>query len=137
MSHPESLERSPERLLTSSALGVPGCGKWMPAQVVVSHPETLERLKCRLLERSILRGDLVLVKGGAVGVNVDDGVSRRHFDEYLFGMFYYRNSVFMLNSDNMKNDNSFLPSGSNDNPNLAFLKNLPHYPHLWFMTQTM
>jgi len=100
--HPESLERRPERLLTSSALGVPGCGKWMPAQVVVSHPETLERLPGRLLDGSVCRRDLVLVKGGAVGVNVDDGVGRRHFDDYLFDMFYYRNSVFMVNSDNME-----------------------------------
>ena len=103
MLHPESLERLPGGvLLNSSALGVPGCGKWMPAQVMMSHPETLERLPGRLLERSILRGDLVLVKGVAVGVNVDDGVGRRHFDDYLFGMFYYRNSVFMVNSDNME-----------------------------------
>jgi len=89
---------------------------------VVSHPETLERLPGRLLDGSVCRRDLVLVKGGAVGVNVDDGVGRRHFDDYLFGMFYYRNSVFMVNSDNMENDNSFLSPGSNDKGPVVFLK---------------
>ena len=122
MSHPESLERSPERLLTSSALGVPGCGKWMPAQVVVSHPEALERLKCRLLDGGVCRRDLVLVKDGAVGVNVDDGVGRRHFDDYLFGMFYYSNSVFMVNSDNMKTTIPFYLLGQMTIIFLRFLK---------------
>jgi hypothetical protein len=97
----ELLKGSPGRLVGGLYRGAGG-GEGVTTEVVVGQPETLERVPGRHLERSVCRRDLVLVKGGAVGVNVDDGVSRRHFDEYLFGMFYYRNSVFMLNSDNMK-----------------------------------
>ena len=75
----KALERSPDRLLLNRALGVAGGGERVPAQVVVHHPEALERVPGRHLERSVLGGDLVLVKvGGAVGVNVDDGVGRGH-----------------------------------------------------------
>jgi len=74
----------------------------MSAKLLADLKKALERSPGRHIDRSILRGDFVFVKGGAVGVNVDDGVGRRHFDDYLFGMFYYRNSVFMVNSDNME-----------------------------------
>ena len=101
----EALERSPSRLLGGlngldrGARGVKG----IATEVVVGHPEALERVPGRHLERSVLRGDLVLVKGGVGGVN-DDCVGRGHDDCYLFGTFVCEILVFMLIS----------PPGSND-----------------------
>jgi hypothetical protein len=92
------------------------------AEVVVSHPETLERLPGRLLDGSVCRRDLVLVKGGAVGVNVDDGVGRRHFDDICLVCFITENPYLWLILTIWKNDNSFLPPGSNDKGPVAFLK---------------
>jgi hypothetical protein len=98
--HPEALERLPSRLLLGGrALRVTGGGKWVAAQFVLLHPEALERLPGRLLDRSVLRGNLLLL-GVSVGVNVDDGVGRRH-DE-LFVIFYNRHSAFIFNHVDIK-----------------------------------
>ena len=118
----EALERSPGRLLHNRALGMSGGSEWVAAEVVVHHPEALEGVPGRHLERSILGGHLLLVKGGVVGVR-DDCVGRGHDDCLLFGIFYYRNSVFMVNRDDMKMTIPFYLPGSNDNLNLEFLKN--------------
>lgn len=94
----ELLKGSPSRLVGVLDRGARGI-EWVATEVVVGHPEALERVPDRHLVRSVLRGHLVLVKGGVGGVN-DDGIGRRHDD--LFGIFYYRNSAFMLNRDDMK-----------------------------------
>jgi len=67
----------------------------MAAKVVVSQPKILESSPERLLDGGVCRCDLVLVKGGAVGVD-DDCVGRRHFDDYLFDMFYYKTPYLWL-----------------------------------------
>jgi hypothetical protein len=83
------------------------------AKVVPSLKKALERRPGRLLDRSILRDDFVFVKGGAVGVNVDDCVGRR-LDCYCL-LYFITDTLFLwLILTIWKNDNSFLPSGSND-----------------------
>jgi hypothetical protein len=89
----KALERSPERLLTGPHRGARGV-KGMPAQVVVHHPKSLEGVPGRHLERSVCRCDLVLVEvGGAVGVNVDDCVGRRH-DCYCL-LYFITDTLFL------------------------------------------
>jgi hypothetical protein len=61
---------------------------------MVHDPETLERLPGRLLDGGVLRRDLVLVKGGAVGV--DDGIVRRHDDCYWLVYFITETSYLCL-----------------------------------------
>ena len=93
----EVLERSPSRLLGGlngldrGARGVKG----IATEVVVHHPKALERVPGRHLERSVLRGDLVLVKGGVGGVD-DDCVGRRHGDCYCLLYFISETSLLCL-----------------------------------------
>ena len=91
----EALERSPGRLRHNRALGVAGSGEWVAAEVVVHHPEALERVPGRHLERSVLGGDLVLVKGGVGGVD-DDCVGRRHDDCYCLVYFISETPLLCL-----------------------------------------
>ena len=98
----ELLERRPGRLvcrLDRSARGFKG----IATKIVVSHPEALEGVPGGHLVRSVLGGNLVLVKGGVGSVN-DDCVGRRHDDCYLFGTFVCENLVFMFNSSPGSND---------------------------------
>lgn len=95
----ELLKGSPSRLVGVLDRGARGV-EWVATKVVVGHPEALERVPGRHLVRSVCRRDLILVKGGCVGGVDDDCVGRGH--DYLFVIFYYRNSAFMLNRDDMK-----------------------------------
>jgi hypothetical protein len=91
----EALARSPGRLIHNRALGVAGGGEWVTAKLLASLEEALERVPGRHLERSVLGGDLVLVKGGVGGVD-DDCVGRRHDDCYCLLYFISETPLLCL-----------------------------------------
>ncbi len=90
----EALERSPSRLLGGLDRGARGV-KGVAAKVVAGLEEALERVPDRHLERSVLGGDLVLVKSGVGGVN-DDCVGRRHYDCYYLVYFITETPLLCL-----------------------------------------